>query len=197
MITMDYSALTRDDKIEIFDITNSVSLRLKGEPRKALRRKFVDVWKQNKSVGCFELFMALFKSYEIMDKQEELWKREINPETSEVCFHLPEDWATAQVTYKKYKSRVEFSEEQIYQLEQELDKIREGKGYISEEQHKEMMETQKKEFQMRIRDLSDQVGKWRNKASAENELRVSEVRRAEKQAKFFKRMADQLSTPDK
>jgi hypothetical protein len=42
----------------------------------------------------------------------------------------------------------------------ELDKVREGKGYIQEEKHKELMETQKKEFQYKITELEDQVIKF-------------------------------------
>jgi hypothetical protein len=37
----------------------------------------------------------------------------------------------------------------------ELDKVREGKGYIQEEKHKELMETQKKEFQYKITELEE------------------------------------------
>ena len=64
---MDYSAITKEEKQDIFEVVNSTHLRLKGDAKRLLKRQFT-TWKINKNVGAFELFMKLYESEDVYDK---------------------------------------------------------------------------------------------------------------------------------
>ena len=70
---MDYSALTKQDKQDIFEFVNSTHLHLKGDDKKALKRQFCHVWKINKNIGAFELMMKLYESEkEELEEEKEM-----------------------------------------------------------------------------------------------------------------------------
>ena len=51
----------KHEKADVFDMVNDTFLNLKGDRRRVLRSQFMNVWKQNKNVGCADLFMALYQ----------------------------------------------------------------------------------------------------------------------------------------
>ena len=173
-------------KGEIFENVNTLYLRLKGDKKKQTKRSFKASWKEDNM--CYIMMMALNNAYDTWAEQElnEDWLWDLN--------RIGRDET---VSRKEHKRMMNFLGEDIEGLEAELDKVKEGKGYIKEDHHKEQMETQKKEFQEKIRDLGDQVRKWKHRATMEAELRVSEVKMADKQTDFYKKVADQLSAPEK
>ena len=70
---MESEAYTKDEMSNIFDVVNSNHLHLKGKVRSDLRRQFLS-WKQNKTIGAFDLFIKLYESEDVYDKRIEFNK---------------------------------------------------------------------------------------------------------------------------
>jgi len=155
---MEYSALTKEEKQSIFEIVNNDHLRLKGKEKAALKRDFSSGWKLNKRIGAFELFMKLYESEELYDNKNEWFKK-----------YLEEDGFSEQyyknhksIPYVKHLRRVRHADEQVVELEDKLEEIQEGKGYISQEDHDYQLNKVKEEQQQIIREKGDTIAKLRN-----------------------------------
>tara|TARA_R100000808_G_C2148645_1_gene156816 strand:- start:1611 stop:2183 length:573 start_codon:yes stop_codon:yes gene_type:complete len=161
---MDYSALTKEEKQSIFEVVNNDHLRLKGNQKKLLKSQFCNSWKINKNIGAFELFMKLYESEELYDIKNEWFKKYI------------EDYGFSPEHYKSQKPvplirhlrRVRHADEQVVELEQKLEEIKEGKGYISQEEHEYELNKVKQEQLEIIRERGDTIANLRN---TENALR--------------------------
>ena len=68
----------KHEKADVFDMVNDTFLNLKGDRRRILRSQFMNVWKQNKNVGCADLFMALFNSIDRLESWERSLREEDN-----------------------------------------------------------------------------------------------------------------------
>lgn len=155
---MEYSALTKEDKQTIFEIVNNDHLRLKGNQKKLLKSQFCNSWKINKNIGAFELFMKLYESEELYDIKNEWFKKYI------------EDYGFSPEHYKSQKPvpiirhlrRVRHADEQVLELEQKLEDVAEGKGYISQEDYEYQLNKMKEEQQEIIRERGDTITKLRN-----------------------------------
>lgn len=154
---MDYSALTKQDKQDIFEIVNSTYLHLKGDKKKLLKSTFCNVWKINKSIGAFELFMKLYESDAIHDKMNEAFLEYVKDGYDNEYYrnhkHIP---------YAKHIQRMQWRNEEVEEAERQLEEIKEGKGYISQEDHEYQLNKVKEEQQQIIREKSDTIGKLRN-----------------------------------
>jgi hypothetical protein len=187
---MEYSTLSKEEKADIFEAVNSTHLNLTGNQKKLLKRSFTHTWKLNKNMGAFELFMKLYESEDLYDSRCEFFKK-----------YVEEDYFTADhyrtrkpVPYAKHRRHMSFKSEEIEELEKKLEDWVTGKsGYISQENHEELMKTQLEEQQEIIRSKSDEIGKWKNKAAGEAEKRVYEVTAAEKQRDYFEEQLNKLS----
>ena len=146
---MDYSALTKQDKQDIFEFVNSTHLHLKGDDKKALKRQFCHVWKINKNIGAFELMMKLYESENVYDKMNEAFleciKDGYNNEHYMNHKHIP---------YATHIRRMGWRNREIEEKEMELEDIKEGKGYITEEDHKDELNKLKQEQLEIIREKS-------------------------------------------
>jgi hypothetical protein len=147
---MNYTTLTKDDKEDIFDIVNSYYLNLTGRQATITKRLFKDSWKVNKSVGCFELMMKLYEAEDIILKANGL----MEAETDKTDIGKPISW-------KRFMMNVRWRDQRNKELEQQLEDIEEGKGYMNEETHKDLMKTQLEEQQEIIRALGDDVRKYK------------------------------------
>tara|TARA_R110000851_G_scaffold1550_3_gene5744 strand:- start:126 stop:671 length:546 start_codon:yes stop_codon:yes gene_type:complete len=140
---------------EIFDIVNIMYLGLKGE-QKRITKKASKLW--NHENNLYKFMIALYNSSDINDKIRKPIEENINNGS------CPADWETKKVSWKLHHGRINSLDESLEELSTELENIKEGKGYISEETHNEAMAEQLKEQQEIIRGISDQLGKARHQA---------------------------------
>ena len=155
---MDYSELTKEEKQSIFEIVNNDHLRLKGKEKAALKRDFSSGWKLNKRIGAFELFMKLYESEELYDSKNEWFKKYIKEDG-----FSPEYYNSQKpVPIIRHLRRVRHADEQVLELEQKLEDIAEGKGYISQEDYEYQLNKMKEEQQEIIRERGDTITKLRN-----------------------------------
>jgi len=163
-----YSNLSKDDKSVIFDTVNAIYLKLKGYEKHSLKKSFVHVWKINKTVGCFDLMMALYHSIETLDKAQTLVTDDIN------SGHVRHDWETQTVPWRRYRGVCLNLHEEIEELENRLEG---GKGYLSTEEHyeemKDLRHQLKQEYEDTIRSLEKQIA--RHEFSKEKEIRSANL----------------------
>ena len=147
--------LSKEELGEIFDIVNSMYIGLKGEKKRATR-KACKLWKEDNNLRKF--LLALYNSDEINEKIRKNIEEDIE------FGHRPDDWETKKVPWKTHYGRIKDLNQSIERLEQQIEDVESGKGYISEETHKEAMAEQLREQHEIIRGISDQLGKARHQA---------------------------------
>lgn len=165
---MDYSAMTKDEKSEIFEYVNSFYLHLKGDKKKFLKRSFTSTWKQNKTIGAFELFMELYKSCDKVDESIDNVEHEINT-------YGPIDWKTKTVTWRRHKGMVMTMNEEYGELSEQIDDL-ETKSITLKDHDDKMMEQRKsmeREYEEKIRSLEKEV--QRERFRREKEVRSGEM----------------------
>ena len=145
---------SKSEKADIFENVNTMYLHLSGIKKSETKRSFKTVWKEDNL--SYRLMISLYGAYEkwqMLDHNEDhVWEMENT-----------DDGQVSKRTHERYKG---FLNEEINELQQELEKIKEGKGYISEESHKEQMKQQLDEQQEIIREISSKLGSSNNRASA-------------------------------
>ena len=170
---MEYSKISKEEKQNIFEIVNNTHLKLTGDVKKALKRQFMS-WKINKTIGAFELFMKLYESEELYDSKNEWFQSLINNDT-----FLEDQCKNGQpISVAKYERNMRYSAEEREELEQQLENIESGKGYITEQSHNEEIQELKKQHFQEIRELGDQIIKYRNESSVAREKLESERQRS-------------------
>ena len=147
--------LSKEELGEIFDIVNPMYIGLKGEKKRATR-KACKLWKEDNNLRKF--LLALYNSDEINEKIRAPIYQLIDDG------YCPCDWETKKVPWKTHHGRINDLNQSIERLEQQIEDVESGKGYISEATHKEAMAEQLKEQQEIIRGISDQLGKARHQA---------------------------------
>lgn len=154
---MEYSALTKEDKKDIFEIVNSTHLHLKGNEKKLLKSTFCNSWKINKNVGAFELFMKLYESENVYDKMNDAFLEYVKDGHGSEYYrnhkHIP---------YAKHVQRMQWRNEEVEKAERELEEIKESNGTISRVDHEYELNKLKQEQLEIIREKSDTIGKLRN-----------------------------------
>ena len=148
----DMESYTKSEKADIFESVNTMYLHLSGIKKSETKRSFKTLWKEDNL--SYKLMIALFGAY---NKWEKLEQNEDHVWTME---NLKEGHVSNK-THERYKS---FLNEEINDLKQELEKIKEGKGYISEESHKEQMKQQLDEQKEIIREISSKLGSSNQRA---------------------------------
>lgn len=139
--------LTSVEKGEIFEYVNDIYLKLKGNKKKSTKNCFKTSWKEDNM--CYTLFMKLYNAYDMWSENEldEEWIYERDNLNDDV------------VSKKKHRRVINMLHRSEYELEQELEKIKEGKGYISEVEYKDMIQEQKRNYEQTILELNDSVQK--------------------------------------
>ena len=155
-------------------MVNSQHLRLTGDKKKALKRQ-VKSWKLNKNIGAFELFIALYLSTDVINKHLQIIEEEPKPP----------DWKTHKISWAKHIARIRDQAEWADSLEGKLDDVESGKGYMSEEHHKELMKEQLAASQQLHRNLSEDVRKWKKKAEDEELSKNSKIAKLLKKIKLL------------
>ena len=143
--------LTTIEKGEIFEYVNDLYLKLAGEKKKYTKRCFKTTWKEDNM--CYKLLLGYNNVYDIWlkNEQNEEWAWERDNTITE-----------GTITKKKHMRMINMMRESERYLEQELENIKDGKGYISEEQHEEDMKEQKLNYEQTITELKDSLQKNKN-----------------------------------
>ena len=177
--------LTRQEKATIFEYVNDLYLKLKGNKKKQTKASFKDSWKEDNLL--FIMMMKLNSSYEMWDNHEE------NPDwIFERDIKLAKD--TSSIPKLKHQRMMSMLRQNECDMEVKLEEIKEGKGYISEEQHKEEMKKQLEEQQELIREQGDRVAKLRILEKALREKLDAANRRTQAQKLYYEDQMKLLSS---
>ena len=83
--------------------------------------------------------------------------------------------------------------ESYEELEQELENIKDGKGYISEEQHEDLLKQVKQDKEEIIREQGDSIAKYRNESEMLREKLDYANKRLEAQKLYYEDQMKKLS----
>ncbi len=169
---MDYSAMTKDEKGEIFEYVNSFYLHLKGDKKKFLKRSFTSTWKQNKTIGAFELFMELYKSCDKVEKSIEHVEEEIK------YVGLPLDWATKTVSWRRHKGMTMYMNEEYQALMDQIEELEDHS--ITMKEHSDVLKEQRKSIE---REYEDKIRALEKEVQRERFRREKDIRSAEMEGK--------------
>jgi hypothetical protein len=125
-IYTNHMELSKQELGEIFDIVNSMYIGLKGD-KKRITKKACKLWKPDNNL--YKFLIALYNSEEINEKI----RKPIEEDIAEG--RTPCDWETKKVSWKHHYGRMEDLNNTIERLEQDLENIESGKGYIKLEDH--------------------------------------------------------------
>jgi len=181
---------TKEEKEDIFEVVNSIHLKLKGNPKKITKRKFVHTWKPDgKSMGCYDLFIKLYESEGVFDNMNESFKQYVDDD-----YMTPDDYRTKKmVPYAKHRRYTVWRDEEIQELEDELEKIKDGEGYISTDEHNREVKELKKEYKYLQDELEDTTIKLNNRYNLMEEKYQGNMNRLEEQVKFYKSLSDKYA----
>ena len=185
------NTLSKEEKADIFEYVNNVHLHLKGHEKKATKQKFVHTWKQNKLIGCYELFMALYNSQSVYDETNEWFKKYLNDNCE-----TEQDYKYKKISLAKHRRIVARRQEENDELERQLEELEEGKGYMKEEEHMEMMRDQKKSLKRDAEELEDSYIKKLNQVTAERDKALSQLNIQIAQNEYLKDAMKQYETKD-
>ena len=184
---MEYSALTKETKQNIFETVNSIHLHLKGEENKSVKRRFVYDWKINQSIGLFELMLKLYESEDVYDKMNETFLRYIKDGYSNEYYTNHKS-----LPYAKHVRRMANREQEVDDLQNELDDLKEEKGFISQQDHEDKIKELKQEHKEIIRQKEDEINKLINFETGLRAKLDAANERYEKQAVFYQAQIDQM-----
>ena len=186
---MNYSTLNKEDKQTIFEIVNSTHLRLKGNQKKTLKSQFCNSWKMNKNIGAFELFMKLYQSEDVHDKNNGYFQKYI-----EEGFTEP-SWETKTVSFRKYKRMLLANQDEIEDLEKEIEQMKEGKNFIHKDDHEKKLQETKDFFRSENSQMTNDMLKYKDMVeSLQLKLKYKEDF-YNKQLQTKEEIINQLSTP--
>lgn len=123
----------KHEKSDVFDMVNDTFLNVKGDRRRVLRSQFMNVWKQNKNVGCADLFMALFNSIDTQDS----WERSLRDDVNKGIGYTTKDLKEKAMPFLTYRKIVNGIREESDELAQEIEDLRED--CITNKEHKTAM----------------------------------------------------------
>ena len=170
------------DKGEIFEYVNTLYLHLKGDKKRQTKRSFKALWKEDHM--CHIMMMALYDAFdkwsERENEEEWVWEKDnLNMEGT--------------ISVKQHKRKFHFIQKEMEELETKLEKVENGKGYISEESHEEQMKELKQEKEQIIQEYGNTIGKLRNTESALREKLEAQEKRFIGMENYFKQQIDILS----
>lgn len=186
----DYANYTTEELNDLFEIVNSEHLHLKGRDKVVAKRQFTRVWKRdNKGLGCFELFTKLYESHDRFEEEMEWWNEHAN---------FPAKYYREKkvVPYAKYAKHIGFVNEQIHELEQKLEEVESGKGYISQEDYESKLNEAIQNEKQIIREKSDTIGKLRNEVSFLREKLEHSSNRFDAMKRYYEDHISTLSSND-
>ena len=148
-----------DDLKNIFEIVNSDHLHLKGKEKAAAKRQLTTLNRKSKSIGAYDLYIALYESTEKYDKENEWFKSYMNdPETESQGDIL----SKKPIPYVKFfRQRVKL-QNTIEDLENELDTVLEDNNLMSKKDHDLEIKELKKSLKQQLLECQDELQKANN-----------------------------------
>ena len=165
--------LTASEKGDIFENVNSMYLHMTGNKKTQTKRSFKTSW--NKDNMCYILMIALDNAYDKWSKAEDQEDHKFMIQTM----------GNETVTLKKHTRTMNMMKEEMLSLETAISDIEEGKGYISEESHRDFIEALKNDKEEVIRDQGNTIGKLRNENEMLREKYEMSERRFEASKKYY------------
>ena len=176
--------LTPNEKAEIFEYVNSMYLHMSGDKKTGTKRSFKNVWKEDNN--CHILMIALYGAYDKWSKAED----------NEDHQFMIQTMGNQTVTLKKHTRIMNMMKEEMEILEDEVEDIKEGKGYISEESHNKLIEELKNDKEEIIREQGNTIGKLRNENLMLREKYEASERRLEAAKRFYEATIDKVISMD-
>ena len=139
---MEFSTMTREDKLTVFDCVNGTWLGLKGDKRKVFRTQFCNVWKQNKNIGASDLTMALFNAID----QKDSWERSLKDDVDKGLGYSETDIKDKMMPFLTYRKIINGVRQDMEELEQKIEDLEEDN--ITRDDYKKEM----KELEGRLED---------------------------------------------
>ena len=177
--------LSKQELGEIFDIVNTMYLGLKGNDRSATR-KAAKLWKPDNNLRKF--LIALYNKSDI----DESISKKLDEECNDYFSGMPDDWKNKKVSFRTHHGRIAQLQTELDEIEEELENIKEGKGYISELQHNDRMMEQLKEQQQIIRGQGDTIAKLRNLEEGLRHTIESQSNKYNDQKKYYEEQIQKL-----
>ena len=138
---MEFSTMTREDKLTVFDCVNGTWLGLKGEKRKVFRKQFCSVWKQNKNIGAADLTMALFNAID----QRDSWERSLKDDVDKGLGFSETDLKEKMMPFLTYRKIVNGIREESDEMAQQIEELEEHS--ISQSDHKTEMKESRRDME--------------------------------------------------
>lgn len=187
---MEYSAITKEEKQDIFEVVNSTHLKMKGKEKKILKNSFCNSWKLNKSIGAFELFMKLYESIDEYDKMNEWFKDYLDEDPQDAHFYRTHK----KIPYAKHRRFMSYRTEEIEELEKKLEEVEEGKGYVKQDVHDDEILELKKEWRNKVYALEDEVSRLKQKVIYADQDATARVNTMMVQRDYYEKQLNLLST---
>ena len=148
-------SLSKQELGDIFEIVNSMYIGLKGK-NKTATKKACKLWKPDNNL--YKFLIALYNAEDINDKIRKPIDLLINDGD------CPQDWETKKVSWKTHSGRITDLNESIERLEQELEDVESGKGYLKIDEHEQKIQETKDYFRQENSTLKDDMIKYKNEA---------------------------------
>lgn len=178
---------TKEEKADAFEYVNNVFLHLKGDEKRRLKRAMTHTWKQNKTIGCLELFMKLYTCYDVYDKDNEWFKKYLNDNCE-----TEEDYKNKKISLAKHRRIVGRRQEDNDELQEQLEQLEEAKGYMKEDEHNDIIRDIKRSHNIYIEEIEDNCMKKVNQISLEAEKYRSRLETANSQVAYYKKLCEDL-----
>ena len=148
-----------DDLKNIFEVVNGDHLHLKGKEKAAAKRQLTTLNRKSKSIGAYDLYIALYESTEKYDKENEWFKSYMNdPETESQGDIL----SKKPIPYVKFfRQRVKL-QNTIEDLENELDSVLEDNNLMSKKDHDLEIKELTKSLKQQLFECEDKLQKANN-----------------------------------
>ena len=149
-----------DDLKNIFEIVNGDHLHLKGKEKAAAKRQLTTLNRKSKSIGAYDLYIALYESTEKYDKENEWFKSYMNDVENNASKNFI--LSKKPIPYVKFfRQRVKL-QNTIEDLENELDSVLEDNNLMSKKDHDLEIKELTKSLKQQLFECEDKLQKANN-----------------------------------
>ena len=149
-----------DDLKDMFEIVNDNHLHLTGVKKSAAKRQLTVLNRKSKSIGAYDLYIALYESKEKYDDENEWFKSYMNDEENNASKNFI--LSKKPIPYVKHLRHRERYSKRIEDLENELDNVLEDNKLISKKDHELEMKELKKSLKQQLLECQDELQKAKN-----------------------------------
>jgi hypothetical protein len=191
MVMEESDNYSKEELADIFEIVNSQHLHLKGKKKSVSKRQFTIVWKKdNKNLSAYELMIALYKSEDIYDNNNEFMKQFMDNN----MMGVDEVKSKRPVSYAKHIKRTRYKDERIEELEEELENVLEDNNLMSKEEHYEVLKEMKKDNKQYVEVLEDKIIKLETQLKFAKGDAEAKVNIANEKCKYLEEQINLISS---